>query len=177
MRNEWIAKNWLMALAGLAAAALGAWLGLSQLDQGPVAVPDALWSARFADLRGAQVVMHSFKGKPVVLNFWATWCIPCKEEMPDFQRLAASELGQRVQIVGIGIDNAKNMRAFGEALGISYTLLEGGPQGLDLLKLLGNQSGGLPYTLVIGADGEVVLRHLGKLGRAELEVAMRTALK
>jgi thiol-disulfide isomerase/thioredoxin len=128
-------------------------------------------------LRGATVAMQSLKGRPLVLNFWATWCVPCKEEMPDFQRLAVSDLGKSVQIIGIGIDNTKNMRAFAESLGVTYVLLEGGPVGLDLLKSLGNDIGGLPYTVVLDAQGKLIAKHLGRINRDDLATAMQTALR
>jgi thiol-disulfide isomerase/thioredoxin len=174
---QWIKRNVIVVIGGLAALALGGWLGWAQLQSGPVTEIGALWTTEFSDLTGRPVSLADMKGKPLVVNFWATWCGPCKEEMPDFQKLARSDIGKKVQIVGIGIDNAANMRAFAESLGISYTLLEGGPGGLDLLKAMGNQVGGLPYTLVIDPAGKVLVTRLGRITYEELREASVRALK
>lgn len=95
--------------------------------------------------------------------------------MPDFQRLAQSDIGKNARIVGIGIDNAINMQTFANQLGITYTLLEGGPRGLDLMKALGNQVGGLPFTLVVDTKGGVVLQRLGRVSYEELRSAVIAA--
>lgn len=173
----WLRRNLVVIIAGLAALAVGGWLGWSRLQPSAGSGTDALWTAELADLAGRPVSLAAMRGKPLVVNFWATWCGPCKEEMPDFQKLAASDLGRKVQIVGIGIDNAANMKAFAEKLGISYTLLEGGAGGLDLLKTLGNQVGGLPFTLVIDPSGKAVVTRLGRINYEELRDASNRALK
>ena len=116
--------------------------------------------------------MADFKGQPMVINFWATWCGPCVEEMPDFQRASLTEQGKRTRFVGIGIDYAKNMRPFADKLGISYMLLESGAQGLDIVKAVGNTSGALPFTLVLDRDGTVVIRKLGKFEYTDLIVTI-----
>jgi thiol-disulfide isomerase/thioredoxin len=161
--NNWLTRHGLILLAGLAAAGLGAWLAWARMAPDASPPLDALWAARMPDLRGTQVQLSALRGEPVIINFWATWCQPCKEEMPDLQRLAASELGKSVKIIGIGIDNAANMRAFAEKIGITYLLLEGGPAGLDLLKPLGNDSGGLPFTIAVNRAGKPAGSHLGRL--------------
>jgi len=174
---SWLKRNFVYLFAGAAAVLLGAWLGWAQLQPSASAASDILWRTELTDLTGKPFSLATLKGKPVVINFWATWCGPCKEEMPDFQKLAASELGKSVKIVGIGIDNAANMQAFSKTLGISYTLLEGGPGGLDLIKALGNEVGGLPFTLVIDPSGKTVLTRLGRISYEELQAASSRALK
>ena len=160
-------SKWTLGVAAMVALAVGAWLGWTRLRPAEVRV-EALWAMEFTDLDGKAVPMAGFKGQPLVINFWATWCAPCKEEMPDFQRLASGELGKKVKIVGIGIDNAPNMSAFAKQNGITYPLLVGGPAGLDLLKTLGNKVGGLPYTVVLDARGDVVVNHLGRISAEAL---------
>jgi len=161
-------------LGVVAALAAGAWLGWNRLKPVDVNI-ESLWVAEFVDLSGKRVPMAAFKGQPLVVNFWATWCAPCKEEMPDFQRLTASELGKQVKVIGIGIDNAPNMSAFAMKSGITYPLLVGGPIGLDLLKALGNTVGGLPYTVVVDRSGKVVAHHLGRMFDDTLQQAATTA--
>ena len=170
-------RQWPILIAGLLAVIAGMWLGTSRLDgrAGKLSI-DALWNADFRDLDGNAVRGQALRGKVLVVNFWATWCAPCKEEMPDLQSVASSEMGKIAQFVGIGIDDAAKMREFAKSIGLTYRLLEAGAGGLDLLRALGDDVGGLPYTLVLDRHGGVVARKLGRIGRDELEQALRTAL-
>ena len=157
----------LLVIAALLAGAFGFWFNTQRLEPQPSAT-EALWRAEFKDLQGRPFKMDSLKGQILVVNFWATWCGPCVEEMPDFQRASQSDVGKKAVFVGIGIDYAKNMRPFADKLGISYLLLESGSQGLDLLKAVGNRSGALPYTLVLKPSGEVAAAKLGKFEYPDL---------
>ena len=170
-------KNLALVIAGTAALGLGLWFGWHGIGTGPSPSLEALWAAHLNDLRGNNVALASMRGKPLIINFWATWCGPCKEEMPDFQRLASSEVGKRIQIVGIGIDNVSNMRLFSENLRITYTLLDSGPTGPDLLKALGNQVGGLPYTLIISRKEKLIMTRLGRISYEDLNKAASAALE
>jgi thiol-disulfide isomerase/thioredoxin len=173
---SWLKRNLVVLIVGAAALLAGGWLGWARLQPATPTQMETLWHTPFSDLAGKPFSLSAMKGKPLIVNFWATWCGPCKEEMPDFQKLASSDLGKKIQIVGIGIDNAANMQAFADKLGITYKLLDGGPTSLDLLKTLGNQVGGLPFTLVFNADGKVVKSHLGKFTYDELQEASKRAL-
>lgn len=169
------------AVAGGAGFALHAWLthskggsagALKGDDSAGTAALDALWTTSFNDLDGRPVSLSTFRERPLVVNFWASWCGPCLEEMPDFQRASQTAEGSRVQFVGIGIDYAKNMKPFAVKLGITYLLLEGGAQGLDLVKAAGNSGGALPFTLILDRTGAVALRKLGKMTYPELMAAV-----
>ena len=161
----------------VAAVAAGAGVLVHRLNVSPapasslplVAPPlAALWAAEFKDLSGQPVKMSDFKGQPLVVNFWATWCGPCIEEMPDFQRASRTAAGQKVKFIGIGIDYADKMKLFADKIGITYTLLESGAQGLDIVKASGNPSGALPFTLIVDRNGALIAQKLGKLEYAEL---------
>ena len=157
--------------AGVVAA--GAGFLLQRQNSAPVpATPalsvEALWAAEFKDLSGKPVKMSKFKGQPVVVNFWATWCGPCIEEMPDFQRASQTSAGKKVHFVGIGIDYAYKMSIFANKIGITYTLLESGAQGLDIVKAAGNPAGVLPFTLILDRNGNPVATREGKLEYSEL---------
>ena len=163
------------AVAGMSGFALHHWLtvaGMAGSSDAGKAAPHALWTTAFNDLDGRSVSLSAFKGRPLVVNFWASWCAPCLEEMPDFQRASQTTEGKRVHFAGIGIDYAKNMKPFAVKLGISYLLLEGGAQALDLVKAAGNSSGALPFTLILDRTGAVALRKLGKMTYAELMAAV-----
>jgi thiol-disulfide isomerase/thioredoxin len=159
----------LLVSAALTAGALGFWLNAERFAPAPTpAAMETLWRAELKDLQGQPFKMDALKGRPVVVNFWASWCGPCIEEMPDFQRASQTVKGKKVAFVGIGIDYAKNMLPFADKLGITYLLLESGAQGLDLVKAAGNRAGALPYTVILNAKGEVVATKLGKLEYNEL---------
>ena len=156
---------------GILAAAAGYWMHAARIA--PAALPiDGLWSAEFKDLSGRSIKMSALKGQPMVVNFWATWCGPCIEEMPDFQRASQTPEGRNVKFVGIGIDYANNMKSFADKIGVSYLLLESGARGLDVVKSIGNTAGVLPFTLIIDRSGAVVSRKVGRIEYTELMAAV-----
>jgi thiol-disulfide isomerase/thioredoxin len=109
------------------------------------------------------------EGQGVVLNFWATWCVPCREEMPEFVK-AQREWGDRgLQFVGIAIDEVEKVKVFGAELGLNYPVLIGGFGAIELSKTMGNRLGALPFTIIVDRSGRVVLTQLGRLKDAQLK--------
>ena len=107
--------------------------------------------------------MSEWKGKTLLLNFWAPWCPPCVDEMPELVALQ-KDLGEKnLQIIGIGIDSPTNIRQFAEKHQISYPLLVSGLEGTELSRQFGNEAGGLPFTVLITPDGAVRKTYLGRL--------------
>lgn len=145
--------------------AIGIYFGVKRLQ--PSAPADtavaALMQISMKDSAGKQRKMSEWQGKVLVLNFWATWCPPCVSEMPELVALQNDFVSKNVQVVGIGIDSPSNIRKFAEKHQITYPLLLGGLEGTELSKQFGNQSGGLPFTLLIGADGSVRKSYMGRL--------------
>jgi thiol-disulfide isomerase/thioredoxin len=165
-------RNILIGAVGICAGFAGIWASLKSLDaSSPNVAP--LWAAEFKDLEGKPLAMSSLKGKPVVVNFWATWCGPCKEEMPDFQKFATGPDGKKAQLVGIGIDSAAKMQEFAKQMGITYQLVEGGAQGLDILTAAGDKPRALPFTIVLNAAGEPIFSRIGKVSHDELTAIAR----
>jgi thiol-disulfide isomerase/thioredoxin len=122
----------------------------------------------FTDLRGQRVSFADSAGRIRLVNFWATWCVPCREEMPEFVK-AQREFGDRgVQFVGIAVDDVAKVRDFAAELGLNYPALIGGYGAIELSKSLGNRIGALPYTLFIDRAGRISRAHLGPLKPAEL---------
>ncbi len=162
----------------LAALAAGAWLAHSRLAPTPPAEPaiDALWLLSFPDTRGQPQALSQWKGQVMVLNFWASWCAPCREEMPDFSQLRAQYRQNGVEFVGIAIDNADNVARFLREQAVDYPILVGEGAAHGLSRHLGNPSGALPYTIVIGRDGDILLTHLGRLPRATLDATLHSTL-
>ncbi len=108
-----------------------------------------------------------------MLNFWATWCPPCREEIPDFMALRTQYQSRKVEFVGIAIDNAGSVAAFLRETKITYPILIGEGEAHALAQALGNASGGLPFTIVVDRAGRIVLSHLGRLPRARLEAVLQ----
>ena len=134
-----------------------------------------LFAARFADLAGQTQALAQWRGKTLVVNFWASWCAPCREEMPAFSRLQTRYAGAGVQFVGIAIDTPDNVAAFARRLAVSYPLLIEAPDGTDgpaLMRALGNASLALPYTLIVAADGQPRYARLGRVDERELDALL-----
>jgi thiol-disulfide isomerase/thioredoxin len=123
-----------------------------------------------------KLALKTLKGKVAILNFWATWCPPCVEEMPDLSKLAAGwvrDFGEKVITLGIGIDSANNIQRFYDKLPVSYSLLAANTQGLELIRILGNPTGGLPYSVVINPQGRIIERITGRFDSKKLDSSVR----
>lgn len=120
------------------------------------------------DTGGKPQPLSQWKGKPLIVNFWATWCVPCVQEMPELSALQGEIQSRQIQILGIGIDSPSNIAEFANKYNISYPLYTGGLEASELSRQLGNQAGGLPFTVVIGRDGQVKKTFLGRLKMDEL---------
>jgi thiol-disulfide isomerase/thioredoxin len=117
-----------------------------------------------------------WRGKVLVVNFWASWCPPCVEEMPALDQLQREYMQQNVVFVGIGIDSPSNIREFLEKTPVSYPILIGGLEGSSLSKQMGNTQGALPYTVIINSKGKSTFTKLGKINEEELRKAIKSAL-
>lgn len=121
------------------------------------------------DTTGTEQAFAQWRGKVLVVNFWATWCAPCLEEMPEFVR-AQAELGSRgLQFVGIAIDDAKKAAEFAERLHVNYPTLIGGYGAVELSKTLGNSLAALPFSVILDRQGRVVHTQLGRLKPDKLQ--------
>ncbi|WP_233208220.1 TlpA family protein disulfide reductase [Pollutimonas subterranea] len=129
--------------------------------------PDPFYANGFPDLEGQQVEFTAYLGKPLVLNFWATWCAPCVKEMPDLDALH-KKYGD-VSFVGLAVDTQVNVEKFSQKVQVSYPLLIAGHGAIKLMRALGNKQGGLPFTVVFDKQGQVARQLLGQIKPAELE--------
>lgn len=128
--------------------------------QGPEAV--------FPNLSGTPVRLADERSDVLVLNFWASWCEPCREEMPVFDRLNAEFKPRGLRVVGIALEGREAVAAFLQKLPVSYPILIGEHGGDALAARLGNQGGGLPFTVVFGASGQVLATRTGPQTREGL---------
>jgi len=159
----------------LAALAAGIWLAQARYaPQTPAAsAVAALWHLHFPDERGREQALSQWRGQVVVLNFWASWCAPCRDEIPDFVALRTQYRPKGVEFVGIAIDTPANVAQFLQRLPVNYPILIGEGGANSLARQLGNPGGALPYTIVLDRDGRIVLSHLGRLPRDMLEHTLR----
>ena len=125
---------------------------------------------------GKTVNTQDWQGKVLVVNFWASWCPPCVEEMPALDKLQQEFLQQNVLFVGIGIDSPSNIREFLSKTPVSYPIVIGGLEGSNLSKQLGNSQGALPYTTIINAKGKASYSKLGKISEDDIRSAIKSAL-
>jgi thiol-disulfide isomerase/thioredoxin len=154
-------------LAIVAALALAAGIGVALWDRAPQSA-DALFALSLPDAEGVTQQLGQWRGKVVVVNFWATWCEPCREEMPEFVRVQR-ELGPKgLQFVGIAVDQGDKVAAFAKELGLNYPALVGGYDAMELSRNLGNRLVALPFTIIIDRQGRIAHTQLGQLKKAQL---------
>lgn len=156
---------WLIALVALLFSVIGIYFGLKKWETPP---PNTLsesyfFSQSLPDINDKNEKMSNWHGKLLLVNFWATWCAPCVEEMPELSALQDEQSFKNLQIIGIGIDSPSNIREFAAQHKIGYPLYLAGMSGIELAKQMGNQHGGLPFTLLIGVDGKVKKTYIGRL--------------
>jgi thiol-disulfide isomerase/thioredoxin len=163
-------RRWLLAGVGAAAMASGlgwAWLRLQPQPVASAAVT-ALFEQTFNDAQGRPQALEQWRGQWLVVNFWATWCAPCVEEMPVLQKVAREYRDKGVAVIGLGIDTAVAIRRFQDELRLELPLLVAGATGSELARQLGNPSGALPYTVLVSPAGAVAQARLGLLSEALL---------
>jgi peroxiredoxin len=165
-------KRWPARLAWIAiavlSAATGLYFGRQAENPAPPAPVQALLNSNLPDYNGQPAPLTRWQGRPMLVNFWATWCSPCVEEMPELQALQTEMGPDRIQIIGIGIDSSDNIRHFAAKHNISYPLLVAQQDGLALARGLGNAVGGLPFTVLLDAQGNLKKTYLGRLKLEEL---------
>lgn len=162
-------KNWaaaLLACISLSAAATG------NLSSAP------LFAATLFDLDNKPVAFAAYQGRPLIVNFWARWCAPCRVEIPELVELQKRHKARGIEVIGLNLESdALAVRDFAKAYEINYPVLLTKDKGIALLQALGNSKAGLPYTVVINRKGEIVASKLGAMNKAELEAASAAALK
>jgi thiol-disulfide isomerase/thioredoxin len=154
----------------VAAIALGAgiYVQLIRYTTGTPAGVAALARTPLPDLAGKPLTLDAWTGKIRVVNFWATWCTPCRKEIPELIAFQRENAPNGVQVVGIAVDQVDKVQSYAKEMGINYPVLVAGMGGVDLARQAGNSSGALPFTIVLGRDGKVISTHLGAVTGGEL---------
>jgi thiol-disulfide isomerase/thioredoxin len=155
--NKWLAGVLVIFMCSNGAAA----------DNYPPSAP--IFAATLDNLEGKPLPLADFRGKPLVLNFWATWCPPCRKEIPELIEFHKRHVSRGVTLIGITVEDQARVAEFVAATPIPFPVLVGRDKGIALLQALGNQSAGLPYTVVLDRQGNIVFIKRGALTRERLE--------
>ncbi len=171
-------RRQIILVAGVAVAAAAAGYGinawrLSGTDDDAAA---AVMASGFTDMDGRLQPLSQWRGKVLVVNFWATWCAPCREEIPGFVRLQEKYRDRGLQFVGIAIDQRDKVQAFAREFGMNYPVLLGGIDSVEMSRQTGNRVGALPYTLLFDRTGRIAGRQLGRLKESKLDGMIESLL-
>jgi thiol-disulfide isomerase/thioredoxin len=163
-------KNKLIpVITAVLALAIGLYFGLK-----PQGGPDyPLAGYTFETPQGGSLDLGALKGKVVVLNFWATWCPPCVEEMPELDELYPQLQAQNIELIGIAIDSPSNVDQFLKKTPVNYPIVLAGMTGTELGKALGNQQGGLPFTVILDENGNKILTEAGRIQMSTITNALQ----
>ena len=136
-----------------------------------------LFADTLNDLDDKPVALEGYRGKPLIVNFWARWCGPCRVEIPELIAIRRANKG-KLEVLGIGIeDKADAAKEFAKAYEMDYPVFVARDKGIPLMQALGNTKGGLPFTIVIDRNGQVVQKKMGIMKKADLDAAAELALK
>ena len=130
----------------------------------------ALWTMEFERPEGGTLAMQALAGKPLLLNFWATWCPPCVEELPMLNAFFREHAAKGWQVLGLAIDQPSAVRKFLARLPLEFPVGLAGMDGTELGRSLGNLTGGLPFTVVLGGNGKVLHRKMGQVTAQDLQL-------
>jgi thiol-disulfide isomerase/thioredoxin len=166
------ARRWLLFVA-VSAVAAGAGYIAAHWSRAPAVAGMGAVEFTLPDLDNRPQAVSQWRGKLVLVNFWATWCPPCREEIPLFVEFQRQHGARGLQIVGVAIDQREPVSDFAHREGMNYPQLLAGDTGMSLMAQLGNRTGSLPYSVVLAPDGQVLDRKIGAYRRRELEAVIK----
>jgi thiol-disulfide isomerase/thioredoxin len=164
-------RRWLRVASSFGLVGLSAGLAACSKEREAVLLTDAethFWQQQFPTLPDGTLATASLKGKPLVLNFWATWCPPCVEELPLLNAFFNENKGKGWQVLGLAVDQVGPVTRFLTQNPLNFSIAMAGFAGTEVSQSLGNVSGGLPFTVVFGAAGNVLHRKIGRLKPEDL---------
>lgn len=139
---------------------------------------DALFAMTLTGTDGKPAALEAYRGKPLIVNFWARWCAPCRKEIPELVRVQDLYRKSGLVVLGIGLeDRPDSVRDFLKAYDVNYPVLLAKDKGIEMMQALGNVRAGLPFTLVIDRRGEILASKLGAMNREQLEAAGKAAIQ
>jgi thiol-disulfide isomerase/thioredoxin len=153
--------------AGVGVAAMAAGAGVALLRSSPDDAP-GFWDLSFEQPGGGSLAMAGLRGKPLLVNFWATWCPPCVKEMPLLDQFHAARKSAGWQVLGLAVDGPTPVREFLAQRPMGFLIGLAGMEGAELSRSLGNINGALPFTVVFNGSGKIVARKLGAISERDL---------
>lgn len=162
-------RSVLLGSVGAGAAALGAGVAWWRLQPHDTPLPAGFWDSRFERPEGGELVLADFRGKPLVLNFWATWCPPCVTELPLLDGFHRERSSAGWTVLALAVDSPTPVREFLLKRPLAMPVALAGLDGVAFGRSLGNLQGGLPFTVVIDRSGQIRKRHLGALKEPDIE--------
>ena len=164
-------KRRTLLAAGVAAAAAAAGVGVALYQQRRRSGESSggVWDLSFDRPDGSALTMSSFRGRPLLVNFWATWCAPCIKEMPMLDRFYRDQQAAGWQVLGLAVDRPEAVKNFLSTMPVHFPIGLVGLEGVELSKALGNVNGGLPFTVVFDAGGQPLAKKLGALDPQDLD--------
>jgi thiol-disulfide isomerase/thioredoxin len=171
-----LGRRELLALGGVAAAAATAGALVGALGRQSSNGAAALLAYPFQDLEGRPIRLRDWSQNVLLCNFWATWCAPCREEIPLLVAARRQYAAKDVEIAGIGIDQVGKLKSFAKDFGVDYPILVAGADSGDLLRSLGNNAAALPYSVVLDRERRVTYKKLGAWSQAELQRELLAAI-
>jgi thiol-disulfide isomerase/thioredoxin len=163
-RRAWLGATVMAATTG----AVGGWVFWRHQTQARDHAAAAWWASTFLEPNGGVLVPAKWRGQPLLLNFWAPWCLPCVQELPLLDQFYREHVAKRWQVLGVAIDAQRPVQAFLARHPVSFPVGLAGLEGVDLARALGNPSGALPFTVVFDSAGAVVAHKLGILKSEDL---------
>lgn len=172
-----VQRRWLLGATAASAAVLGVGAAWWRNQEPPVPAksvpPDGFWTSQWEMPQGGMLNMQSLRGRPLLVNFWATWCAPCVEELPLINDFYRQNKVNGWQVLGLAVDKLAPVQSFLRKLPLEFPIGMAGLAGTDLGRGFGNLAGGLPFSVVLNSEGMLVQRKLGKLNSADLDNWLR----
>ena len=166
-------RSWLMAGVATAAVVSGAAFSWLRFSSERIQVRSTnFWQQDLETPDGGRIITEQLRGRPLLVNFWATWCPPCIEELPLLSRFYTEKQANGWQMLGLAVDQLEPVQQFLGRRPVSFPVAMIGTGGMDMSKDLGNSAGGLPFTVVFDAQSELIQRKIGQLTEADLQAWM-----
>ena len=166
-----VQRRTLLGLAAVLAGGAGA--GLAWWRHTPKAVlsdaEQVFWTTQLNDPQGQPLSLAAFRGRPLLVNFWATWCPPCVEELPLLNAFYEAQADRGWQVVGLAVDQPNAVQTFMQRLPLRFPVAMAGFGGVELSRTLGNPNGGLPFTVVFDSQGKVQHQKVGRVHQEDLD--------
>ena len=171
-------RAWMVGGLGVAAGLAGALVAWQKFE--PHAVMDEavlnFWMQSFERPEGGTLLMQEFQGKPLLINFWATWCPPCIEELPLIDAFYNRNKSKSLQVIGVAVDQPSMVRRYLTQKPLSFPVGLAGFNGTELGRTLGNSQSVLPFSVIFDAKGRLLAQKAGKLDQADLDAWLKKVI-